>query len=256
MKETRFFDDDHLYKQGLQKYEEFFTQHSQKQVLGEYSPSYIHHEKALQRIKKHFPDIKLVITFRDPAEKIRSEYEYNKVSGTGSMIQYNSLKQAIEQRRSLIERARHGKNLERVYQYFTPSQVFVGLFRDLKTEPENYIQSIFQFLDVEPDFVPKKIDTKDNATGEKRLRSPFFARTISMVSEIIKQYPHVQQFLEYFGGQQIRNKILNMNKTTDESHEKQSASVDAGTSQLIKEKLIDDIEKLEHLLEKDLSSWK
>lgn len=69
-KEVHFFD--RHYDLGIDRYENLFDEGFS--VRGELTPSYLFH---LDRIKKHYPDIKLILHIRDPIERYVSEVSHN-----------------------------------------------------------------------------------------------------------------------------------------------------------------------------------
>ena len=256
-KETRFFDHDHLYEQGPKRYREFFSHCGEDKKIGEYSPSYIHSEKALQRIKEHYPDVKLIISFRDPVEKMFSEYRFNKVSGTGAMMQYDSFLQAVQDRASLIQRAKHGDNLERVFKHFSKDQVFVGIYDDIKNNPKKFMQEVYSFLEVNNDFVSDSISQKHKVTGAKRFKSKAITNLIVKFSEFVKKNQILKDTLERVGGRKIQSKILQLNKVSEDKHGKaHTEELKKETESIVRTKFLNDIEKLEELIDRDLSNWK
>lgn len=256
-KETRFFDNDYLYNQGLDKYKEFFNHCADESVIGEYSPSYIHSKEALERIKRHYPDIKILISFRDPVKKMFSEYRFNKISGTGAMMQYESFIEAVKDREDLLERAKHGKSLQRVYEFFDQDQVFVGLYDDLKENPKEFIQDTYSFLEIDDSFEPDSIEEEYNATGDRRLRSKMLAKLIASFSGFIKNYKHLKGFLEKVGGRKVYNELQRLNniQDSDKNSEKEAALSSIVESE-VRGMLKEDIEELETITGRGLSEWK
>ncbi len=91
-KELRFFDRDIEYQCRSDHYHRHFSGASDKQICGEVSPPYFHRgirqgddgthvydpsDDSAARIKRYNPDIKIVITLRDPLLWLRSQYWKN-----------------------------------------------------------------------------------------------------------------------------------------------------------------------------------
>lgn len=256
-KETRFFNDDYLYNQGIDIYKDFFKSCKGDKLIGEYSPSYIHSDKALKRIKKHYPNTKLVVSFRDPIQKMRSSYRYNKVAGTGIMLQYDSIREAINKRSSLLERAKHGKNLERVYNLFSPEQVFVGILDDIAEDPEQFLSKLYSFLDIDNNFVPQNINRKSKVTGNHRFKSKFLAKTMARIYDFVKSQDSLRSLLENIGAKRLQAKLQTLNKEfKEDKKEQESFEVNSKLESELRNLLEGDIKKLEKFTERDLSIWK
>ena len=76
-KETNFFSDDRLYKKGLDFYLSHF--HTSKAadsgiMTGEGTPNYIRDPKVPARIKQVLPDVKVIISLRNPVERFVSHF--------------------------------------------------------------------------------------------------------------------------------------------------------------------------------------
>src|SRR6266700_8386700 len=72
IKETNFFS--LQYQKGIAYYCNFFADAINKRAIGEATPSYAFLPYVAERIKNHFPDIKLILCFRDPAERAFSSW--------------------------------------------------------------------------------------------------------------------------------------------------------------------------------------
>ena len=72
-KELHFFDRDENYERGIAYYESFFTRCSEQQhAIGEATPDYIHVPVAAKRIKEHLPHAKLIVSLRNPRDRVYS----------------------------------------------------------------------------------------------------------------------------------------------------------------------------------------
>ena len=81
-KETRFFD--LYYAKGMQWYSERFTV-CQENIIkvkeyGEASPQYFYLPFVTSRIKKNFPNIKLIVMIRNPVDRVISGWKYRKIN--------------------------------------------------------------------------------------------------------------------------------------------------------------------------------
>jgi hypothetical protein len=84
LKEPDFFCFDHNYRRGLEHYATHFAGAPVDKVTGEASVKYMAPrmaDAAAARIALHTPDTLLVALLRDPVERLRSEYRYNRQRG-------------------------------------------------------------------------------------------------------------------------------------------------------------------------------
>ncbi|MGI8951194.1 MAG: sulfotransferase family protein [Chitinophagaceae bacterium] len=72
VKETNFFT--HDYNKGIEFYERYFAKAGNAKAVGEATPSYSFLPFAADRIKKNYPQIKLILCFRNPMERAFSNW--------------------------------------------------------------------------------------------------------------------------------------------------------------------------------------
>jgi hypothetical protein len=72
IKETNFFNND--YERGISFYEHYFNKAGTAKAIGEATPSYCFLPFACDRIKKNYPDIKLILCIRNPIERAFSHW--------------------------------------------------------------------------------------------------------------------------------------------------------------------------------------
>jgi hypothetical protein len=77
-KELRFFDVDENYTRGLGWYEEFFSERTNQQAIGEIAPTYAYQEEVPQRMARDLgTDVKLIFSLRNPVDRAYSHYIMN-----------------------------------------------------------------------------------------------------------------------------------------------------------------------------------
>lgn len=73
-KEIHYFDD--RYERWRRAYPGFFPATEPGQVTGEASPGYVFHPHAIGRIAADLPDVRLLMTVRDPVRRAFSQYQH------------------------------------------------------------------------------------------------------------------------------------------------------------------------------------
>jgi hypothetical protein len=165
--EPHFFDNDDNYKKGVDWYEKtFFTK--KKNVCGEKTPIYIFIQKSLDRIKKHYPNIKLIIVLRNPITRAYSQYnhitdlsnpksnDYNpndrmfikNYKSFSDIIKNNSKLKDFQQYSTILQRGYYADQLEYVYKLFPKKNVKIIINEDLLESPLRTMNYIFSFLNV------------------------------------------------------------------------------------------------------------
>jgi hypothetical protein len=160
VKEINFWS--HRFQYGLPWYQSHFPAISrdiakqQGLITGEASPSYFAHPEAPQRIKQAYPDIRLIVSLRNPVDRTISHY-YDRVrrgqekrpldvaiyeSLTGKPSQSTSVEFVPE----YLRESCYSANLKAWYSQFEPEQIYVLKSEDLLNQPAATSQSVFEYL--------------------------------------------------------------------------------------------------------------
>lgn len=171
-KEVYFFNDvdPHLlkvenpkYKRGIQWYKRQFPTCTLSMKRGEWTPTYMFTEKTAQRIKKHFPDTKILISLRNPVKRAFSQYIHDKRIG---MIKDISFEQALEENDTYIKKGYYYKHLKPYYKLFPKKNIKVIIFEEFKDNPEKHLRSIHKFIGLkDSNYKPRSLSTKINEGG-------------------------------------------------------------------------------------------
>ena len=143
------------------------------------------------------------------------------------------------------------QHIQRFYKYFGQDQILIMIFDDLKSDSQKFLETIFEFLGVDLNFVPSIIDKKVNVAwhhegslypsgtnpGAQDLLKNLYATVIpnnlrNAIKRVRRKYAHQPKMSEYYEvgiNKQIRNAM-----------------------RLIFEP---EIKKLEKLIGRDLSHW-
>jgi len=179
VKETRFFSWN--YEKGMSHYEEYFKDVTTEKAIGETTPSYSFLPFVADRIKAHFPGIKLILCFRNPVDRTFSSWLMQSSMGSEKL----SLQQAIDinmkqlsyvtlegeegaktwmdsrgnfsadetRLRTYIQGGMYAQILKNYYKRFDKEQVKVIFLDDLKKDFDGTMSDLFAFLNVDANFV-------------------------------------------------------------------------------------------------------
>jgi len=164
-KEIHFFD--YQYDKGLDFYESFFAASGPEPAIGEATPAYLHFEPAAERIKSTLPDAKLIVSLRNPIDRLYSRYwnsQGNYSENTGL-----SFEEKIEQKPIFIEEGFYIDHIRRYLDLFPRDQLLILLFDDLKSDPKEFMASIYRFVGVNDDYVPELLRHEINAAAKQKL---------------------------------------------------------------------------------------
>jgi len=161
--EFGFFKDDAMYANG---YEKEFSRHftagninTAKAVVAKNTGMY-DSEKALERLRQHNPDCKLVFIVREPVSRAYSSYSMEKFNGLLTR-DFSEIKDVIEEKRFddmmyrfFIRLGLYSEFLKSIYKFFPENQVKIVLFEKLGKDPAGVCREIFQWLNIDPSFTP------------------------------------------------------------------------------------------------------
>jgi Sulfotransferase domain len=163
-KDLQFFD--YHYDQGENWYLQHFKSAGSATALGELSHDYFLSEKAARRIQATLPGIRLIVCLREPGDFAVSALRWWKTHTRHSGATYCEMAQSPEFRRRLAYR----KNLEAYYSLFPRNRILVVFYEQLKSDPSNFIRRLYQFIGVNPNYLPMVLEQKLNGTRMPRNR--------------------------------------------------------------------------------------
>ncbi len=169
-KELSFFHADSNYERGLEWYERFFVEGSNKPIRLEATPDYLASRESCRRIRENLPGCKLIFLIRDPVERAHSHYWFRVRSGRESRTCAEALRD--EQRSPddpncyLIRYGQYAEQLRRYFDAFEREQILVMRFSALTRTPEASLRSVQEFLGVSP-----RVTTLPNSNPAYEVRS-------------------------------------------------------------------------------------
>lgn len=171
-KEVHFFDQH--YGEGRDWYHRQLGAPDAGQLTGEASPFYLAHPLAAQRIHAENPDTKLLILLREPAARAYSHYQHQRRRQVETLDFCAAL--ACEEQRtakhwlalargellrtsnaqmfSYRRRGYYAEQLQRYFQLFPRSQLWIESSEVFFQDPLATSQRCFEFLDIDPSFIP------------------------------------------------------------------------------------------------------
>lgn len=141
-KETRFFDA--RYDRGLQWYCSLFGNYPSDVPAGEMGPTYFANAIARERIMRHIPDCKIIVTFREPAVRLYSLYRLIRSGSHPAEDTFDSYwRFQVDCGADLCS---YATQLKRWQVEFGKARVLVKFYEDLSANPQAYLDSVCDFV--------------------------------------------------------------------------------------------------------------
>lgn len=220
----------------FEAYEAMFAQASNEIAIGEVSPQYFRSPTAAQRIHEFLPDVKLIVSLRNPAERAFSGFLMRTRRGDAVKSFYEEL----TLQSSHVKEGFYYRRLKRFIDIFPKQQIKIYIFEEFKKDPAKVIRDLYSFLGVDTSFTPDtSVRHNPGAVPKFRLLNRlFFNPTLigmakSMVPESLhgklKQIQQLNQTAAPKLPADLRSELLNLYR--------------------------DDILQLEELIGQDLAIW-
>jgi hypothetical protein len=145
-KETRFFDV--RYDRGIEWYCSLFGDYPANVPAGEICPSYFSNAVARERIKRHIPDCKIIVTFREPAARLYSFYRHRRGFRSKRDLAMNDTFDAYWRLEMSggADLCSYATHLRRWQAIFGKPRVMVLFYEDLSSNPQGYLDAVCDFV--------------------------------------------------------------------------------------------------------------
>jgi hypothetical protein len=262
VKEPMFFSREDYYAKGLNWYEaEYFEGAEDYPVRAEATPHYLYwSEKVAPRIKEVYGErpVKFIVSFRDPVSRAYSWY-WNMVREGREDLDFDEALQVeegrLEQNRyELYQRgsmmygysagSRYASLLQPYLELFSPENFFFVFQDDLKFRVSNTCKEIFEFLGIASSI---QINTS-NSNPASMPRSRLLHKTLRQ-RFLLKEF--IKPFMPMRVRRRLKSKIMRVNLK-----ETPYGPLDPQLAHELRLSYRTEIEKLEKITSRELSSWK
>lgn len=230
------------------KYFDLFSKLENFKAIGEASSDYLYfHKYTVDAIKKELGDIPIVFSIRNPIERAYSAYNNLVRDGRENLEFMEALKKEdkrISDNWDWMWAYKGGSLYTDAIEHFQNefSNVKVVLFDDLENEPNKVLKEIFEFLNVDSS-VTVNSETKYSHSGKPK--NAFVATLTDRNNKVIYTLRRmIMSLVPRSLLESIASKML----------KKDSIPLEA--KRFLYDYFHDDIEKLEKLINRDLSDWK
>ncbi len=218
------------------EYEALFAGVKDEIAIGEASPQYFRCPNAARRIHECIPDVKLIASLRNPADRAFSGFLMRTRRGETVKSSYEELTAEA----SHVKEGFYYKRLKRYFDLFQKDQIRICIFETFKQDSAKTVIELFSFLGVDSNFV---VDTsvKHNPAGIPKIKliNRFFFN------------PKLIRAAKSLLSRRMQETAKRIQKKNLKPPPVFPSDLRADLLDLYRE----DIHKLEDLLDRDLSIW-
>jgi hypothetical protein len=247
-KEINFFSRDRNWTRGFDWYERIFAECPPDVVSGEFSTSYLIAPDAPARIRERYPDVRLIVSLRNPVDRAYSSYLNDIVAG--EVPRTTSFRDALQSRNDYLEAGRYARHLERWLELFPREQLLVSLFDDARQEPLGELRRIYRFVGVDPEFRPAMLDRPVGSGRVPRVQS--VDRLLLATSAAVRTRRPLRPLWWTAKRLGVGDRVRALNTASEE----RANGLAPEDRRLLLEEFAPDVRALEELLQTELPSWR
>jgi hypothetical protein len=260
VKETNFFSWGHTIR-SLADYRTHFAGAENGQAVGEITTSYLYWEGAAERVANTLPDVRLVVSLRNPMDQVYSHYWHLRRQNfhQDEHPRPESFEKALEMYpEKLLRPARYAEHLERWLSLFDREQLHLIFYDDIQSAPERVLGDLYAFLGVDPSVRPPALqaDGKSVRRGTSP-QGPLLERIYTTLYDGMTRYVYqpVKQAVGPARAERLKN-TLRVREALESIFRTEGypAMADDTRAQL-RAHFADDIARLEQLTGRDLPHW-
>ena len=246
---TYFFSS--VYDMGIEWYEGFFPVNNDGCISGEVCHDYLISAEALTRIKEYKPGMRLVCCLRNPYERAISAWHFYARNG----LDHPTLAAHAFPSPGIFDHGYYATHLQVVRSLFSESQVLIFLFEELYRNADDVVRRLYEFIGVDPNFVPRSLHVRVN--GNSRPRSRVLANLVHTIH--MKSWGRSRMASNVVGRvKQIRpiRKLVTGALYKEERKAMKTVDYFAEFPDEIVARYEREIDALERMLGRDLSDWR
>ncbi|WP_245926262.1 sulfotransferase family protein [Sulfoacidibacillus thermotolerans] len=231
-----------------EQYEQLFVPAQKGQVVGESSAFYLYYPGTAERIYHANPNMKIIITLRNPVDRAFSAYMYllrdnrEELSfEAGLEAESERKKQDYEPMWLYKELGLYSSQIKRYFEVFPREQIKIILFEDFTAHTSEIMRDLYTFLAVDPSFTPDT-SMRYNESGVPKSRALFtFIAQPNALKELVK--PFIPASMRERLGNRAKSLLL------------EKVQMNPATRRFLTQYYQEDIIRLQELIGRDLQKW-
>jgi hypothetical protein len=158
------------YDNGYQWYESHFSSSRPVKAVGEISPSYFHDYRAPSRAALYDPDLKVILSLREPVERAFSHHKHLVKLGFFNGPDF-SFEAGMKLNPMYVEQGLYATHLAHWLESFDQQQVLVIFMDDIKKDASAVVREVYGFLGIDKGHTPAALHDKSNPSYVVRNRA-------------------------------------------------------------------------------------
>jgi hypothetical protein len=241
IKDSMFFTT--RYHLGLGWYQKLFCDCGGAMHVGEFSADYFASEQARERIAHHIPDVRIIITLREPIARLYSHYRLS--ARVGGVKAKHSFERFVTTYDYPLRFARYAENVRAWRDVFGAANVLIAIYEDLNHDPQRFLDQICEFVGL------PRVDLATLKRGQEPVNS---APTAPRSRPIAIRAHHLRNYLQVRGMYRTARFLAPVVSFLWGG--KQFQPLSPHLAGRLRQQFLGDIEELEEILQRDLSFWK
>ncbi len=225
----------------IEDYRALFADAAEDSVIGEISTNYYAHPESAQLIYNLIPEVKIIAILRDPAERAFSSYQMYVMAG----LENQDFARIIDKDIKYVKRGFYYAQLRPFFNRFDRHQIKICLYDDLCKDPTLFIQDLFRYIEIDPNFIPN-MNKRGREGGLPKNKA--FHKIVTQ-KNILRTF--IASILKLFMPLSLRQK-LRSNLVKDNIYK---AKLSADSRKKLIEIYRTDILHLQDLIQRNLSGW-
>lgn len=224
----------------MAEYEALFDGVTHEKAIGEATPFYLHSPIARSRIRETLPDVRMIFTLRDPVARAYSGYmhSYRLADDAPTLPELFA-----DLDHPLITGGRYYHSLAAWFDTFPPAQIRVITTEDLQQDAAGVYRNLCRFLEIDDSFAPDfAVRNRSGVPKSAALAGALRGFGTGPLARGLKPY--------------LPSGMRRLFNRARDSNLQKAPPLDPALAAELRAYYLDDIEKLEGLLDRDLSAWK
>ena len=251
-KAPEFFVEKSNWHRGVDWYRGQFAGAGDAVAVGEASNTYTKYPRidgVPEKMAEYIPDARFIYVVRSPIERIRSHYLTKVAEGAETA----PLEEIIVTKPWYVDICRYALQIDQYLEYFERNRLLVFTSDELRDHRQATVKRAYEFLGVDPDFVPPDIDREYYRTRDRAARSPV---PLWLRQALKTHFPSTKRFKE------LENNLLRRWKAIRRSVRGKSKpsgprlpDVSDSIREHVHNELRDDVRRLREYLGPDFDGW-
>ncbi|HXW84808.1 MAG TPA: sulfotransferase domain-containing protein, partial [Candidatus Binataceae bacterium] len=241
-KETDFFKRN--YARGIDWYLDYFRDCPPDLPCGEVCPTLFQLPEARERVVRDFPEMRIIVTLRDPVARAYSYYRFMRKLAWVS----TGFEEAVESRRDIRDGNRYAHHIREWQRLFGADRVLVLINDDLRISAQGYIDRFCDFVGAPRFRLDESISISDEVNGVARApRNKLLAQAARQLRTWLgdHNWHGTNRSLERLGVWRFC-----------QGGGQEFPPLDVATDARVRALFAAEVEQLERLIGRDLSAWR